>query len=66
MKDFQDYFQTKELIQAIIKEIYGGSLRSAAFGKNEVLDAVQKLKSFTLAELLRMGLYFPSDTPITK
>ena len=66
MKDFQDYFQTKELIQAIIEEINGGSLRSAAFGKNEVLYAVQKLKSFTLAELLPMGLYFPSDTPITK
>lgn len=65
MEDFQDYFQNKELIQAIIKEMKGGSLKKATFGKNDVLYAVQKLKSFTFAEFLPMGLYFPSDTPIT-
>ena len=66
MEDFQDYFQNKELIQAIIREVKGGSLRKATFGKNEVLYTVQNLKSFTIAEFLPMGLYFPSDIPLTK
>ena len=65
MEDFQDYFQNKKLIQAIIRESRGGSLKIASFGKNEVLYSVKKIRSFTLAELLPMGLYFPSEIPIT-